>query len=938
MSRTSSTRRILAALTGAAVLCLSMKAPAATMAEIEALRLFDADFTTLHHATAPDAQFTKGSPRAKIVQEPRPTFDIEPTESICHGLKVGEDCASLRYETKGNLAPESGAIEVVFENPEWLADQLGVHILAQCLCPQSTLYIYKHSNDGCGVYLGNSKPKWSCFPRVFPKDLTRLGRHHIVFNYSPTEVSLFFDGKFIREYKPAGAFSGWGKYIYIGPSGKFGRARHSTVCRFTTYSRPLQGAEVRLLTASRIPTLKLADIPVIDKEIMPPSRLLTQTERLGLESLAPDWVPAPFIPVTQNGPKFQLWNRVYDFSGDALLQNVTSSGKQLLDAPAAIVGTLRGAPFTLKFAPVAKLDTDGKGRKVFTRAVTAPSGVTGTVVTTLEYDGAVRFDFHLKGLAADFLQLRVPLAKDFSDSVHYTGIPGAKSRSIVAPDNSYSYLLPADKNGELIARPFCSHFWLGSSRGGIELYHNSDRAFWPKDREVCFAVERAPGKNAELVARYVPAGTSVPAGGLDEFTVGLIATPVRPMPKGWRAWTISAQYDSFVGDTRGKLLVYWPDGWKSRISLDPDPERARDKTVTPKTVAADHATGRKVIPYWNHRHVGIRLNNVVSPDTDYLRANFQPHPARPDSGGAREYVTVHSATGYTDYLMRCVAAWGRVFGPVDGVYIDEMENIPNDDARTGGGYDMPDGKRRATYSTLTDRDMYKRLDAVVRTQNGGVPPSSIAHASGTMMMELLSHFPVVLTGEHLYSGYFPKRKDLLPPENDRLYYYSYSLPMDRVRTEFYHQPWGIVLAFLPCLKNQRDIMELPVPTRDLLSRIMHADMLYWPLWCNKQEFYKVERWRREFDIGNDAVEFIPYWENQTITATAPDACISFYKKNREYLVIVSNLGRNPATFQVTLPAGVIAARNAETDAAIPLVDGKITVSIPRNDFIPIRLF
>ena len=31
-------------------------------------------------------------------------------------------------------------------------------------------------------------------------------------------------------------------------------------------------------------------------------------------------------------------------------------------------------------------------------------------------------------------------------------------------------------------------------------------------------------------------------------------------------------------------------------------------------------------------------------------------------------------------------------------------------------------------------------------------------------------------------------------ENDRLYYYSYSLPMDRVRTEFYHQPWGVVLA------------------------------------------------------------------------------------------------------------------------------------------------
>ncbi len=918
-------------------LCVSIYA--ASLKELEQIRLFDADFMSMWLAKTADAQFAKGSPKATVKNAQRPLFDEETTESICHGIRIGEGCPSVVYETEGNFGKTEGTFELVLENREWEATDKGTYVWINCLSKDSTLYIYKHGNDGCGVYLGSKEPKWSCFPRVAPAKFPPKGRHHLAFTYSPTEIRLYIDGNYVNGAKPESEIKGWGKTFEIGTVGKWGADSHTTICRFTTYDRPLEGKEIRLLAANRLPHLKIDESTAIDKVVIPPSRLLRQTERLGLEALEPDHVPSPFTPVVREGNIIKVWNREYDFGGNAILKAVTSGGKPLMAAPVELVGTMNGTPFSIQCAPFSKLDVDAKGRKTFTREITAPAGVSGKVTTTIEYDGAVRFDVETKGLEkTDSLSLRVAMAKEFADAVHYTGTTGYKLGSVVSPDTSYSIMLPNDKTGVLLERPFCTHTWLGGSDGGIELFHDSDQAFWPKDRNDCMAWIREQGKPAAMLMRYVPEGEKAPEGGLGKFSFGLIATPVRPLPRGWRAWTISAQYDIFQGDTRGKLLVYWPDGWKAQMSLDPDPERALDRTKTPLTVKEDHSNGKKVIPYWDHRAVGIRRNNASNPDDEFLRANFQPRPARKDSGGPFEVVRVHSASGYTDYLLRCVSAWGRVFGHLDGAYIDEMENVQNDDEHTGGGYLLPNGERRITYSIYSDRDMYKRLDAVIRKQTDGADPSSIAHCSGMVMMELLSHFPVMLTGEHLFSGYFPHRKDLLPPEDDRLYYYSYSLPMDRVRAEFYHKPWGIVMAYLPCLKNQRDIMERPEPTRDLLSRLMHADVLFWPLWCNQPEMYKFEKFRREFDIGNDSVTFTPFWENNAITCDAKDSCISFYKRDNAYLVIVSNLSRSEATFKVTLPKEVSGARNAEDYTPIDLKDNTISITIPRNDYRAIRLF
>ena len=90
--------------------------------------------------------------------------------------------------------------------------------------------------------------------------------------------------------------------------------------------------------------------------------------------------------------------------------------------------------------------------------------------------------------------------------------------------------------------------------------------------------------------------------------------------------------------------------------------------------------------------------------------------------------------------------------------------------------------------------------------------------------------------------------------------------------------------------------------------------------------------RRKWDIGNAAVEFIPYWENKEVTSKTPGSCISYYDKNGEKLVLVSNLARKDKKLIISLPAGTKTVIDAETGKEIPFSKNTVSVAIKRNDF------
>ncbi|MBO7328056.1 MAG: hypothetical protein J6W00_04710 [Lentisphaeria bacterium] len=888
---------------------------------IAAARTFDVNYILSQETVK--AQFAKGNPNGMLTPSGIPMrFDYDILSTTNYGLQIGENRASVRYDGKDNFPSKSGTIEMTIKNIDWEYTDKKVHVFFCTISSNITLYVYKHSGDGIGVYLKNNKSGKSLFLRAMPKDWKLNSIHHLAYTWDGYgNFSFHLDGKKIsRQYMPLESSSV--KYFAVGPLGKFGRNGQSSISRLRIYDRALSDREIALIAGDLIPELK--DKMIAEKDTMMAGSPWFKTGRpkLGLEALDGDYVPYPFENVAVKGSELAVWERKYNFGGNGLLDQVSAKNENLLRK--SVNMTLNGKE--LKFGNY-KVVKQQKGRVEFTK-----SAANAKVQGTFEYDGMVHFKVTLKpGEKVNELTLRMPMTKEASELLNFIGatdrIGGGDSPTSSKASNTFEL---STKPGTLWKKRFGTHVWLGSTRSGIQFFAGSEQYYFPRQRNDLFEIIRNADGSADFVVKMIV--KPLPENAPEEFTLefGFIATPVKPLPKGWRAMTMSAQYDAYKGNVRGSLLVYWPNEW-AQISLDPEPHRGLNKERTRAKVKADRAAGRKIMPYWNRRHLPISEKNKVNPDVELIYDDWSTTPQRPRAGRF-DWMRCSGTTEWIDYLVWCIDQWGDVFGTIDGAYFDEMILDPNINARSGGGYVDYDGVRRPTYSWLAERNFYKRMHYVITKRSGNKQTWSIAHNSATSMMQMMSQFTVFLTGEHLYSGYFVDMPGLLPPPEDKLYYYSYCMPMERVKGEFYHRQWGAVIAWLPCMKNQKDIMTQVIPTRDMLSRIMHADVIYWPLWCNKYEILKLDDIRRKWDIGNDAVKFIPYWENKELTCAAEGSCISYYDKNGEKMALVSNLSRKNQEFKITLPAGTKSVVNAENGKAIGISGNMVTIPVKRNDF------
>jgi len=121
--------------------------------------------------------------------------------------------------------------------------------------------------------------------------------------------------------------------------------------------------------------------------------------------------------------------------------------------------------------------------------------------------------------------------------------------------------------------------------------------------------------------------------------------------------------------------------------------------------------------------------------------------------------------------------------------------------------------------------------------------------------------------------------------------------------------------------------------------VMQADMIVWPIFCDADEVRKTWKFRAEFGIGDEQVEFIPFWEpEQPVKSDRKEVVCGTYRKGDRALVIVSNFNREPVTVTVDLARlSPTSAANAETGAKLPLADGKVKLEIPRNDYVALRI-
>jgi hypothetical protein len=524
------------------------------------------------------------------------------------------------------------------------------------------------------------------------------------------------------------------------------------------------------------------------------------------------------------------------------------------------------------------------------------------------------------------------------------------------------------KDSKLVKPGYCPSSWLGNTRYGISFNFPTGRDWKaPTGKELIFNPQ-----NSLLTFNFIDEKTTLDKPITYEFY--MVVTPVRQMPKDWRAWKVRTRYGNF-DKTDGNQMIYW-SFWRAASNEVHNNHWIRTPDLVRRIARQDKAKGRSIMHYFIPSHITHTIlydkdgKNFVLEDS-YLRKICEqntyepgyktPSPKIPQNAqrftdiqnmrktmgikntlkGKASTATATMAPEIIDFLL-----WGAkkmIDLGADGIYSDGNSPKPNYKGASIGlsGHPQP------YFAIEAYRTMYKRLRELVRANNPKA--QMIAHNSGNLYAPTLSFFDMILFGETYFYWYQePDKRDA--SRNGDFYYAHIWGDVDNLKLD-YHGAWGLPQVLLPELRgrNRKMFPQLSRGTRTMLTYTIQFDMLYWPIWCDAKEIIKFDNIRHKFgmkDTVNEIVEFNPYWTNKLFKCNDPKVKVGYYEKvlqhdpdyaqvpKRRFLVLVSNLQFGDTESKLSVPAGLKNSKviDRQHNTVIKVENGTIPIKLAPYDF------
>jgi len=574
----------------------------------------------------------------------------------------------------------------------------------------------------------------------------------------------------------------------------------------------------------------------------------------------PPWTP---ITVEQDGEGevgLSCWGRKYSFIGSPLPSQITSVGAGLLAGPIRLV--------------VAKA-SQGEGRVRVTAAEEHRARLSGSIATgavrakvdaTFEFDGLARFDVTLGPSAPDSAYIEIPLDAKHATLMHY---PGTWFQ-----DPTCAGALP--KTGW--RKPNTWYLWLGDEERGL-CWFAEDQAAWGLDPERS-GIEAIPDGDAVRLRVWL-VNTATTLREPRTFTWGLMATPVKPRPKGWQRWRF--------GSPNGPVTigVRWSTLSSSKWHSFPVPS-------SPAAYRADvqraQAAGKKFIPYTNF--------NMQSDTGDEWRYWGQEWNAHAGEGKAADVLAMNVIN------VRCCAMTPSWCDFITWKYQRFLEDYDSDgfylDNSMPGRCNNPDhsAHHHGRRHIFAARELMKRMYTV--TKRNDPDNVMVCHMSSRLCIPVLSFCDAIVDGEQ-YGWALDDQFDA---------HYMPITPLDRVRAELMAHQWGPVPLFLPC--NRGPNPWTPKLMRELLALMLPHGMRFW-LSGHRATMVRVLDVVDAF--GLDDARFVPYWSVPKWRRIADEEgwVVSAYAKEGRALLLVSNLREQPRTLGLDLSVLGLKARPVAID-------------------------
>lgn len=626
-------------------------------------------------------------------------------------------------------------------------------------------------------------------------------------------------------------------------------------------------------------------------------------------------VPSPWTPVKVSGKTVSVWGREYTFGSGPFLVKAASAGRTVISRPAEMTAIIDGK--VKRFVPISeKIIDPGQDRIIHTGKCTLEgSGLTMLWKRTVEFDGMIRCD-------VDLVPGKTPVNLDGLE--FDMKVPLESALFLMSPQ----YLADWAKTKKHDAVPGDS-LWFSGRNSGIEFFTVSDANWVYKTGTRPISVYQ-DGADAVIHCKII-AGPVKFTKKLS-YTLGMMATPFRPMRSNWR----SIHAEGWGRATRQNLQCYTQWGAEQKIQWP---------NGVVLTGMLNEKSGLDEIKSWNDR--GIKLVPYTldgstadnNPYYDYFGADWastsggreNPKSFRMSqpwlSQNGKDFymcspVCVNST--YADFLTWCTQHYLGKY-PLIGTYND------------GGGASICDspyhgckvvdafGRVAKTYNYLSAREINKRLYKIVHK----LRPEGFhwVHTGATGMPFLTSMYDIQYMGED-YLNSAPSNPRIYTDEEDAL---------EKWQSQHNGGLKGTAYIFSGLSRPKTDDQIAPPSNpelwRPLFTMSMLHDVMLDGAWTYGPTIDKI--WRIVDDTELDKSEFVGYWENNEIISENTKVLVSYYKwpGQKKLLIIAGNPGPEPQSTKLQFKAEYAVPMTGATDMWLMTpTDMSGSISLVDRDF------
>ena len=648
-----------------------------------------------------------------------------------------------------------------------------------------------------------------------------------------------------------------------------------------------------------------------------------------------------FTPLEVKGNVISAVLRDYTIGNNGLPEQIVSEQKPLLARPVTVNFVKNGENRTVDGNAPVKIEKHSD-----TTAAYTADGKEMKVKGRMEQDGLLILDLTFPAdLNADRVYVDIPVKKEFAELYHPIGEHIRANPAGFTPAGQGVIFKSRDLQQVKVSN-FIPYLWLGTDTSGICYAAN-----WDKDWVHCKerdAVElfRHPNGDVSIRLNLINAPVKYPR--QRTITIALQASPVKPMPKGWRGWADGFGYKGNKNSIALASNPYWGcySAWAGRYPAFKDFGYIRKLTETVKTGVIDDDyisewVGRilKSSPCeapWVHNMAPAGRRNFVQGHT---RAAFNMArslhgkknpvlyfytcdsdsaarlPEYPAMAGEWSSSSSGACGSYTDYAIYYLDK--MIEAGMRGIYDDNTFFRCNYSWATGDAYIDEQGEIRPGLNLWNSREYHRRQ--IVTMLDRGIEPWLTVHHTNANILPTLGFATNSMGMEWKYGSHdFQERftPDYIRAVCQGLQGGLYPTVLD-----------GIVIG-------ARETGKRVWATRTMIACLMpHEIRPTIPRGSSQKLIVKSYNHLYDFGIWQDDCVYTAYWNpDNPVRSADPKLLTSTYRRGKKLLIVCGSY-TGDITAELTCREKVKSAKNLETGDALSVSGNRIAFPLKKHDFM-----